>query len=86
MSIILSLSIIISFPLSQHLPSTDDDMLKRLLAVVQEKSDDRRSLAEWARTLGTTERTLSRRCGEHLGISFHRMATENEARVGALAA
>lgn len=55
---------------NSYLPSTDDEMLKRLLAILQDTPGDRRSLAELARTLGSTERTLSRRCREHLGISF----------------
>lgn len=53
-----------------YLPATQDDLLKRLMAALQAAPHDRRSLVEWAREFGTTERTLSRRFREHLGISF----------------
>lgn len=54
-----------------YLPTSDDELLRRLLDALQAAPNDRRSLAEWARLLGTTERTLSRRCREQLGISFN---------------
>ncbi|WP_158814021.1 helix-turn-helix domain-containing protein [Methylocapsa sp. S129] len=53
-----------------YLPFTGDALLGPVLAALQAAPGDRRSLAEWARQLGTTERTLSRRCQQMLGLSF----------------
>lgn len=54
-----------------YLPSSDDPLLRPVLSALQDAPGDRRSLAEWARTVNTTERTLSRRCQASLGLSFH---------------
>jgi len=54
-----------------YLPATDDGLLAPLLAALQKTPGDRRSLAELARVSGTTERTVSRRCRETLGMSFN---------------
>jgi AraC-like DNA-binding protein len=54
-----------------YLPFSEDALLSPILTALQEKPGDRRSLAEWARKAGTTERTLSRRCQDQLGISFN---------------
>lgn len=54
-----------------YLPSSDDALLSPVLSALQDAPGDRRSLAEWARTVNTTERTLSRRCQASLGLSFH---------------
>jgi AraC-like DNA-binding protein len=54
-----------------YLPLSDDVLLGPVLRALQMEPGDRRSLAEWARGLGTTERTLSRRCQDHLGMSFN---------------
>lgn len=54
-----------------YLPSSDDPLLSPLLSALRNAPGDRRSLAEWARVVNTTERTLSRRCQTSLGLSFH---------------
>ena len=54
-----------------YLPVSDDELLRPIIEVLQGTPGDRRSLAEWARCLGTTERTLSRRFHSSLGISFN---------------
>jgi AraC-like DNA-binding protein len=54
-----------------YLPVSDDPMLGPILAALQADPGDRRSAAEWARAAGTTERTLSRRCHDQLGVSFN---------------
>jgi AraC-like DNA-binding protein len=53
------------------LPVSDDALLRPVLDALQADPSDRRSLAEWARCLGTTEKTLSRRFHGQLGISFN---------------
>lgn len=54
-----------------YLPLSDDPLLGPLLNALQADPGDRHSLAEWARRMGTTERTLSRRCQNDLGLSFN---------------
>lgn len=54
-----------------YLPLSDDGLLQPITDALQENPSDRRSLAEWARILQTTERTLSRRFHSCLGISFN---------------
>lgn len=54
-----------------YLPSSDDPLLSPVLSALRSAPGDRRSLAEWARAVNTTERTLSRRCRATLGLSFH---------------
>jgi len=54
-----------------YLPLSDDPLLGPVLSALQANPGDRHSLAEWARRMGTTERTLSRRCQEDLGLSFN---------------
>lgn len=54
-----------------YLPISDDPLLRPVLSALQSDPGDRHSLAEWARRVGTTERTLSRRCQDDLGISFN---------------
>ena len=54
-----------------YLPSSDDPLLSLVLSALRDTPGDRRSLAEWARDVNTTERTLSRRCRATLGMSFH---------------
>lgn len=55
----------------QYLPATDDDLLGPVLKQLQANPGDKRSLAEWARSVGSTERTLARRCQQELGLSFN---------------
>jgi AraC-like DNA-binding protein len=54
-----------------YLPVSDDGLLHPITDALQQNPSDRRSLAEWARLLQTTERTLSRRFHGCLGISFN---------------
>ena len=54
-----------------YLPFSDDPLLGPILAALQADPGDRRSAAQWAREAGTTERTLSRRCHDQLGVSFN---------------
>ncbi|UJW76589.1 AraC family transcriptional regulator [Rhizobium sp. SL42] len=56
---------------AQYLPTTDDILLGPMLSQLQQEPGDKRSAAEWANRAGTTERTLSRRCQEVLGMSFN---------------
>jgi AraC-like DNA-binding protein len=53
------------------LPVANDDLLQPVIDALQADPSDRRSLAEWARSLQTTEKTLSRRFQGQLGISFN---------------
>jgi len=54
-----------------YLPFSDDPLLGPVLSALQADPGDRHSLSEWARRMGTTERTLSRRCQDDLGLSFN---------------
>ncbi|MFJ6323900.1 MULTISPECIES: AraC family transcriptional regulator [unclassified Rhizobium] len=54
-----------------YLPFSDDPLLGPVLSALQADPGDRHSLSEWARQMGTTERTLSRRCQDDLGLSFN---------------
>ena len=54
-----------------YLPLSEDALLSPVLAALQDDPGDRRGLAEWAHAMGTTERTLSRRCQRELGMSFN---------------
>jgi AraC-like DNA-binding protein len=53
-----------------YLPTSDDPLLRPVLAALEARPDDRRTLAEWARQAHTTERTLVRRFRRDLGLSF----------------
>ncbi|WP_114783509.1 AraC family transcriptional regulator [Vibrio tetraodonis] len=57
---------------TQHhfLPSSDNKYLVKILAEVEENPLDNRSLAQWAETVHSTERTLARYCQSELGMSF----------------
>lgn len=52
------------------LPSSRHKYLAPLLAAVEENPTDNSSLAEWAKQVHTTERTLARYCQTELGMSF----------------
>lgn len=54
-----------------YLPITDDPLIQPIIDALQEHPNDRRSLADWAEMLGTTERTVSRRFQSCFGISFN---------------
>jgi AraC-like DNA-binding protein len=53
-----------------YLPTSQDPLLGRVLEALQASPWDSRSLAEWAATVHTTERTLARRCARDLHMSF----------------
>ncbi|WNG21017.1 helix-turn-helix domain-containing protein [Cystobacter fuscus] len=57
-------------PQGSYLPISDDPLLRQVLTALEENPADGRSLAQWAREVHTTERTLERRCQQHLGLSF----------------
>lgn len=56
----------------QHtwLPGSDDKYLAPVLQALEANPSDNTSLAQWAKRVYTTERTLARRCNQELGMSF----------------
>lgn len=54
-----------------YLPFTDDPLIGPVIQALQHDLANRLSLAEWARRADVTERTLSRRWRQVLGISFN---------------
>ncbi len=57
-------------PQGSYLPMSDDPLLRPVLLALERNPADGRSVAQWARQVHTTERTLERRCQQHLGLSF----------------
>ncbi|WP_127960120.1 AraC family transcriptional regulator [Serratia microhaemolytica] len=58
-------------PIQQtYLPTSQDKFLAPILEALERNPSDNTSLAAWAKRVYTTERTLSRRCQQELGISF----------------
>ncbi|WP_115827551.1 AraC family transcriptional regulator [Xenorhabdus cabanillasii] len=53
-----------------YLPSSRDKLLAPILEALERNPADNTSLAEWAKKRYTSERTLSRRCQQELGMSF----------------
>lgn len=53
-----------------YLPITKDRFLAPILQELQKEPADNTTLAEWAKRYYTSERTLSRRCQQELGMSF----------------
>lgn len=53
-----------------YLPSTQDKILAPVLQALEQDPGDNTTLAQWAKRVYTTERTLSRRCQKQLGMSF----------------
>jgi AraC-like DNA-binding protein len=53
-----------------YLPMSDDPLLLPVLMALEKNPADGRSVAQWAKQVHTTERTLERRCQQHLGLSF----------------
>ncbi|MEQ1963540.1 helix-turn-helix transcriptional regulator [Xenorhabdus khoisanae] len=53
-----------------YLPSSKDKLLAPILQMLERNPADNTSLAEWAKRRYTSERTLSRRCRQELGMSF----------------
>ena len=56
--------------LSTYLPGSEDKLLAPVLSALEKEPANNRSLAEWAKLVYTSERTLSRRCQEELGMAF----------------
>ncbi len=54
-----------------YLPFAEDRLLAGIVDAFHADPGERRSLAEWARQIGVTERTLSRRWLSGFGISFN---------------
>lgn len=52
------------------LPSSDHKYLAPILSAIEENPTDDRSLADWAKKVHTTERTLARYCQSELGMSY----------------
>lgn len=57
-------------PQGSYLPMSDDPLLRPVLTALEKNPADERSVAQWAKQVHTTERTLERRCQQHLGLSF----------------
>jgi AraC-like DNA-binding protein len=53
-----------------YLPTSTDKFLAPILQELERNPSDNTSLAVWAIRVYTTERTLSRRCQQELGMSF----------------
>lgn len=53
-----------------YLPTTKDKFLAPILDTLQKEPADNTTLAQWAKRSYTSERTLSRRCQQELGMSF----------------
>lgn len=53
-----------------YLPVSKDKFLAPILAQLQQNPADNTALAIWAKRVYTSERTLSRRCQQELGMSF----------------
>lgn len=53
-----------------YLPGSQDKFLAPVLQALERSPSDNTSLAVWASRVYTTERTLSRRCRQELGMSF----------------
>src|SRR3546814_14710930 len=53
-----------------YLPTSDDPLLGPRLHALEARPADNRPLSDLARAVNTTERTLTRRCQRHLGMSF----------------
>lgn len=53
-----------------HLPAPRDPHLRALAAGLERDPGDRRTLLQWGRALGASERTLARRFAEETGLGF----------------
>lgn len=59
-----------------HLPLPDDPRLQDVMALLREDPADPRTLAELGRTVGASERTLSRLLRDRTGMSFPQWRTQ----------
>lgn len=57
-------------PAALDLPLPDDRRLQQLCAALQQQPDDGRSLADWGRQVGASERTLARLFRQQTGLGF----------------
>lgn len=55
---------------TSYLPMSDDKFLAPILRALEENPGDNTTLAQWAKRVFTTERTLARRCQQQLQMSF----------------
>ncbi|MXP53480.1 helix-turn-helix transcriptional regulator [Pantoea sp. Seng] len=55
---------------TSYLPLSDDKFLAPILRALEENPGDNTTLAQWAKRVFTTERTLARRCQQQLKMSF----------------
>lgn len=53
-----------------YLPTSENKLLAPILSALEKNPADNTPLAHWATQVYTTERTLSRRCQQELGMSF----------------
>lgn len=53
-----------------YLPNSDDKYLAPILQALEMNPADNTTLAQWAKKVYSTERTLARRCQKELGMSF----------------
>ncbi|MBF7996347.1 AraC family transcriptional regulator [Rahnella laticis] len=53
-----------------YLPTSEDKLLSPVLNALEKNPADNTPLAQWATQVYTTERTLSRRCQQELGMGF----------------
>ncbi|GGY98341.1 AraC family transcriptional regulator [Streptomyces poonensis] len=59
-----------------HLPTPADPLLRALCDILRADPSDRRTLAELGRTVGASDRTLSRRFRGDLGMTFPQWRTQ----------
>lgn len=57
-------------PQESYLPTSDDKLLAPVLKALEANPADNTTLAQWARRVYSTERTLARRCQAQLGMGF----------------
>ena len=55
---------------NMYLPNTKDKYLAPILNELERNPADNKTLAQWAKKVFSTERTLARRCQQELGMSF----------------
>lgn len=55
---------------NSYLPTSHDRYLQPVLQALEENPADNTTVAEWAKRVYTTERTLARRCQSELNMSF----------------
>ncbi|WP_260505190.1 AraC family transcriptional regulator [Ralstonia pseudosolanacearum] len=60
----------VSSPAENFLPLSNDPALRKVLEGLSRDPGDNRTLADWARHVHSTERTLARRCTRDLSMTF----------------